>query len=891
VSVIVALLAGIVQPALGQLAPALANLLPQPKVVLAAAGTITGVVFQDYNANGARNTDGVAPNLAIDSGVGGVTVTAYDANGAQCGQTTSSTAAATLGQYSLAHNCMSATVRIEFAGLPAGYQAGPQGTSTGTSVQFVGDNATNVNFGINRPAEYCQNNPLIATSCYINPEWNPPDNRPGEPAMRAFPVSEVNDVAILPRGDLISPMAQTIFATQGQVGNVHSMVYQRSTQSLFTAAFARSSPLNYPNGLGAIYRTAWAGAPTTALFTTISPVIVGPYTVPTGFPATQVGKVGLGDIELSADEQTLYVVNLFTKALVAIPLVGNPPTAGTPVSTPMPQPSDCLAANTYPFALGRNGAKLYLGLTCGAPVASLRGYVYEYDGAAFTLKLSIPFNYARAADGTYYTPSATPVFYGRNDHGFVDWNTYNSEFDAKTQPWLVDIAFDRGDMVLGIRSRLADAYAYADPVLGGELLRACADSPDNPTVWTLENNGVCNGKSTTNPPPVIDPFTNSNRARQNSLGPGGYEYYWNDDGFEGEASQGSLVQIPGYPVVYSTQIDIFGHGSQVGVMAMSHSTGGVVTAGNVLIGAEFITPYKANGLGDLEVLCDLAPIEIGNRVWRDNDNDGIQDPGESPIQGVTVQLYQASSLVGTTTTDANGEYYFNAGNVNQNGATGIVPSTGTSGGLSAYEIRIPNFATQAPLSSLLPTSANASLDLRDSDGTVSGANVVYAIPYADLLGAGYNNHTYDFGFTLPPVGIGNLVYNDLNQDSNYDSGEGVDGVDIVLYRDNGSTAGVLDVGDTQVSTTVTTNEGLYLFSGLAPGTYIVQIPASEFGSGQPLNGLRSIPGQAGDLDWDDQLDENGGDAANPAVMGVSSTVITLSDNGEPTDTGSERGRD
>ena len=40
---------------------------------------------------------------------------------------------------------------------------------------------------------------------------------------------------------------------------------------------------------------------------------------------------------------------------------------------------------------------------------------------------------------------------------------------------------------------------------------------------------------------------------------------------------------------------------------------------------------EANGLGDLELLCDQAPIEIGNRVWLDLNGNGVQDPDEPPI--------------------------------------------------------------------------------------------------------------------------------------------------------------------------------------------------------------------------------------------------------------------
>ena len=49
-----------------------------------AAGTITGRAFQDYNADGAFNTIYSDALPAIDVGVQGVTVTAYDDTGS-CG--------------------------------------------------------------------------------------------------------------------------------------------------------------------------------------------------------------------------------------------------------------------------------------------------------------------------------------------------------------------------------------------------------------------------------------------------------------------------------------------------------------------------------------------------------------------------------------------------------------------------------------------------------------------------------------------------------------------------------------------------------------------------------------------------------------------------------------
>lgn len=109
---------------------------------------------------------------------------------------------------------------------------------------------------------------------------------------------------------------------------------------------------------------------------------------------------------------------------------------------------------------------------------------------------------------------------------------------AKTAPWLTDIAFDGGDMVLGFRSRWVDQIGDATTTVGGEILRACGNAGYASTRWTLEENGVCGGKSTVNPPAATDPWTGGSQALNNSKGPKGFEYYWGDDGFEGEAAQG-----------------------------------------------------------------------------------------------------------------------------------------------------------------------------------------------------------------------------------------------------------------------------------------------------------------------------------------------------------------
>lgn len=53
------------------------------------------------------------------------------------------------------------------------------------------------------------------------------------------------------------------------------------------------------------------------------------------------------------------------------------------------------------------------------------------------------------------------------------------------------------------------------------------------------------------------------------------------------------------------------------------------------------------------------PVTVGDRVWFDEDGDGVQDAGEGGIPGVTVNLTDCSgNVLATDVTDANGNYLF-----------------------------------------------------------------------------------------------------------------------------------------------------------------------------------------------------------------------------------------
>jgi uncharacterized repeat protein (TIGR01451 family) len=144
-------------------------------------------------------------------------------------------------------------------------------------------------------------------------------------------------------------------------------------------------------------------------------------------------------------------------------------------------------------------------------------------------------------------------------------------------------------------------------------------------------------------------------------------------------------------------------------------------------------------LGDLEALCDPAPIEVGNRIWQDTDGDGIQDADEAGIDNVDVTL-TCGTETATMKTANGGQFLFS----NKTNATFMEADE---------SCKITVAAAQAPLDGLSITTQNADgildnnpvTDLRDSDATSTGEITFTA------GSAGENNHTLDIGYKSIPV--------------------------------------------------------------------------------------------------------------------------------------------
>lgn len=187
---------------------------------------------------------------------------------------------------------------------------------------------------------------------------------------------------------------------------------------------------------------------------------------------------------------------------------------------------------------------------------------------------------------------------------------------------------------------------------------------------------------------------------------------------------------------------------------------------------------------------------IGNRVWSDDNLNGIQDVGETGIGGVVVYLFdETNALIGNTTTNSAGYYMFD--NVNA----------------GVYSVEIDD--------STLPIRFNTT-PTGDPDGDSDSVSELFVLAPGDVV------LIQDFGYNDPSAyDIGNLVYIDSNVDANYTIGEPtVPGVSVALIDDTNSN-GIWDIGEIPIATDITDNNGGYLFTGVGSGDYIVAITDTD----------------------------------------------------------------
>lgn len=175
---------------------------------------------------------------------------------------------------------------------------------------------------------------------------------------------------------------------------------------------------------------------------------------------------------------------------------------------------------------------------------------------------------------------------------------------------------------------------------------------------------------------------------------------------------------------------------------------------------------------------------ISGTVLDDTDGDAIGDAG---IDGVTVYV------------DLNNNNVFDP-------AFDVSAVTAGGGNYTISNLRPGNYAVRE-------VDPGGYVSITDTDGGDANETAV-------SLAAGQNETGIDFVDGLP-ASINGEVIDDVNGNGVDDSESGIDGVTIELYEDlNGN--GLVDFNEVLLDTTVTAGGGLYSFSNLPAGDYVIQ---------------------------------------------------------------------
>ncbi|MGB1249470.1 MAG: SdrD B-like domain-containing protein [Candidatus Promineifilaceae bacterium] len=820
----------------------------------AGGNDLGGAVFRDFDFDGVNDIAN-GPDTGFYDSNSILTVYAYDNDN----NVIASTAVRPDGTYNFDNIFGShSEVRIEFTGLPSYLDVGYNGASNGTETQLHRSATCSADLGVINSAEYCQSAPALSAVCYLQPNDVTDSLWTNAAAIVQVPYESgttqqtgADAAANSEREDYMN-----IIATNGQVGATFGLAADNERDIMYTSAFMKRHVPYGPAGVDAIYKIQ---NDTVSTFLNLNTLVAGaPAGADNHSPSgnnyqldnvwDEVGKSSFGDLAISEDGQTLYVVTLTDTDRrlykINVPTNGSNPTAGDISAYTLPSPADCpthgstgageLNYNLRPGALHVQDGMLFVGMTCTAESSQstddLKGYVYNFNPTSNTFSsslLTIPFDYARdnivesgtATPGEYYPWIATQL--SDTSSPPLNGDTGNMSYPM---PWLMDIGIaDDGCMVLGITDRFGHLSSGAhNPPLqvngnaGGDILKACQLSGS----WTLENNA----NDGINPPTA---------GANTSDGPGLGEFFYHD-GFDlnnsqhNETSNGGFAILRGRGEIVLGAYDPAPLNGAVAGGANAFDSGGLIYLDtengsrnrSYMLFSRYDYPTfgfdKASATGGIAMNCEAAPLKIGNYVWLDADNDGVQDANESGLRGVRVELWLDpdgipgngdETLVSHTNTDANGEYYFEV-QPNTNYYLSIDPN---DAGLAGLAPTVADYANNGNH----PTSGT-STDVHDSDGVLN-SNTNSILVSLTTGGAGDDDYTFDFGFTKPAT-IGNYVWWDENSDGYQDAGEsGIANVTVQLYNATNGTKGSL------LETTYTDEDGGYLFTDLPAGDYCVEV--------------------------------------------------------------------
>ena len=739
-------------------------------------GDVGGKVFLDLPVDGANlNTYGQLD--ANEPGLPGITVTVTDATGNTQTATTDAN-----GDWVV--SAPTFPVRVEFTWSASWLKESPFGSGQNASVRFVSASACDVNFGLHDPNDYSATaKPDYVTHVRIAGDPNGSTNPSLQRAK--FDDQGQNSNYSYYGGNPGTGPVPTNIATTAEIGSVWGKTYQKSKKRMFLASTLwRHVGFAPGKGPGDIFVVDFSTDPGSLAgsfsLQGVNPTNGGPaidlgsvcrgggcendpgntgiesdYTLDTdpSVPSidldafSKAGTVGYGAICYDANTEKIWTINLNQKGIIELDASGDissiAATAKQYLIESLPGAPVCSGGELRPWAIKIHRGTGYIGVVCDAftsqNVDDLTAYILSFDpdnvAAGFSTVYTLPLNYDK--DGTDWNPWSNT--YNPNGGGY--WKDY-------IQPMFSDIEFDENDNIYialldrwGFQAGLNQHPPFSNTsqnderaISFGELFKIC----NNNGTLELEGSGSC---------PLNYP------------GPAEYFNDKSGDG-SGDACNGGLAILPGSDLLLGQFVDPHPEGSTgqtywttQGVNTLSLIDGSIQNW-YTFIPANAPFNGKSVGMGDVELLTDAAPVEIGDLVWNDANGNGVQDPGEAGISGVTVELLDtANNVIASAVTDADGHYIFsNDPNGTDSGSQkynlNISPNT-------AYSLRIANASggsQQAPLNGFVLTTQNnssaANPDLNDSDASLSGNNALVAVAPADLPVTGANNHSLDFGFKI-----------------------------------------------------------------------------------------------------------------------------------------------
>ncbi len=416
-------------------------------------------------------------------------------------------------------------------------------------------------------------NPFFVTPCYALGE------RAVEPALVAF-------------HDTPDDSEHYVLADYGEVGATYGVAYDSPRRHLYAAAYHKRAAPHGPGGPGAVYRVDLA---TGDVGTWVTVPDAGDDLhddtqnyIPDRFARDHVGKTSLGDIDLSADGEILFVMNLAARRIERYRT-----TTGERLA-PLEHGAVALPwadREARPFALLVHEDTLYHGVVRDGSSSRRETDVWAYvyasalDGGGMRPVLVFRLNYVRqrippnisATWQPWRDGPRTVAPRGTHDHAMIH-----------PQPILADLELsDGGDLILGFRDRIGDMMLYD------------------------RNRNLPRGETSGHPfGDILIARPDEENAGQFTIEP--WPEFFNQDAGGGHRASGGFHVDTGFGGL--ARVRTLNRVINTVVSPLTYHSGGAIwfdldTGADVGRESLYVAPAgrpsfgKANGLGDAELLC------------------------------------------------------------------------------------------------------------------------------------------------------------------------------------------------------------------------------------------------------------------------------------------------